>query len=262
YFFHVDYFETNSIVPWHSEGDAGIHVNSDFAYSGANNAWIKDTADWNSIYQPIKLEPNTNYKLTAWVQTSNHNVDGRLGVRLPHGQEGTVMNELSFGMQGNYTRQTVTFNSGTNSSVEVFAGLHATTGNSWLRIDNISLEIIPDFKSASKQVETFIEKKGIVRALQAKLIAAEDARNQGNEQACKNQLQAFINQVNAQAGKAIDKEEAISLIFHVINFGGAVEFRTCNFGSSLTFTNVELGMIPSILSIRILHACSPISSIG
>jgi hypothetical protein len=53
---------------------------------------------------------------------------------------------------------------------------------------------------------------GIANSLDAKLNAALDSINRGNNKAAVNQLNAFINEVQAQTGKAIAQNQAQQLI--------------------------------------------------
>jgi hypothetical protein len=59
-----------------------------------------------------------------------------------------------------------------------------------------------------------IAKIGVADSLLAKLDAAQD---RGNTGAAINQLRAFINEVNAQAGKSIATEHAAHLMEHAQN---------------------------------------------
>ena len=54
---------------------------------------------------------------------------------------------------------------------------------------------------------------GTTTSLVAKLSAALDSINRGNDNAAMNQLNAFINEVNAQAGKAITQSQAQTLTY-------------------------------------------------
>jgi hypothetical protein len=54
--------------------------------------------------------------------------------------------------------------------------------------------------------------KGLENSLVSKLEAALASLNRGNKKAAINQLQAFINEVNAQRGKKITEQQATELI--------------------------------------------------
>ncbi|AKQ65381.1 Basic proline-rich protein [Myxococcus hansupus] len=50
------------------------------------------------------------------------------------------MNEVRISQPlGNYTQLSVTFNSGAQHSVEVFAGLWANHGDTWIQVDDLRL---------------------------------------------------------------------------------------------------------------------------
>ncbi|MEL4305716.1 fasciclin domain-containing protein [Methanococcoides sp. LMO-2] len=66
---------------------------------------------------------------------------------------------------------------------------------------NIKADII----ALKSQVDSEDLNRPIDRALQAKLDAALKSESKGNEKAAANQLNAFINSVEAQSGKAIDE---------------------------------------------------------
>ncbi|HZG58802.1 DUF4185 domain-containing protein [Paenibacillus sp.] len=123
--------------PWYLQGGGGIDRNLGFARTGANNAYVRNTSGWNAVKQEIFVEPNTSYTLTGWVRTSANNSDGFFGARLPNG--GPILNEVPFDAFGNYTQLSVTFNSGSNGSVEIFAGIWAHNADTWMQMDDFRL---------------------------------------------------------------------------------------------------------------------------
>jgi competence protein ComGC len=62
-----------------------------------------------------------------------------------------------------------------------------------------------------------ITNKGVANSLLAKLDAAQAALDRGQPGVAVNLLHAFINEVNAQAGKHIVTEHAIHLVGHARN---------------------------------------------
>jgi predicted negative regulator of RcsB-dependent stress response len=60
----------------------------------------------------------------------------------------------------------------------------------------------------------FIDNQGITNSLLAKLDAAQAALDRGQTSVAINQLQAFIHEVQAQAGKHIEQEHAGHLVEH------------------------------------------------
>ena len=123
--------------PWYVNGHAGIDRNLGYAHSGANNGFARWDSGWNAIKQEVFVEPNTNYTLLAWIRTSANNNDGYFGVRGPN--NGPIINETRFYSLPNYTKLTVQFNSGNRHSVEVFAGMWALSGDTWIQVDDFSL---------------------------------------------------------------------------------------------------------------------------
>ena len=128
---------TSSLTsPWYANGNAGVDRNLGFARTGANNGFARYTSGWNAIKQEVFVEPNKSYTLSAWVRTSPNNNDGYFGARLLNG--GAVLSEVPFGNLPNYTKLTVTFNSGNNHSLEIYAGMWAT-GDMWIQADDFVL---------------------------------------------------------------------------------------------------------------------------
>lgn len=123
--------------PWYANGNAGVDRNLGYAHSGANNGYARYDSGWNAIKQEVFVEPNTSYTLAGWVKTSSNNTDGYFGARLLNG--GAVLSETKFGSLPDYTKLTVTFNSGNNHSVEIYAGMWAYNGDTWIQADDFSM---------------------------------------------------------------------------------------------------------------------------
>lgn len=122
--------------PWYSNGTAGVDRNLGFAHTGANNAYARASSGWNAIKQEIFVEPDTEYTLSAWIRTSDNNNDGYFGVRELGG--GPVLNETAFQHIPGYTLKTVNFNSGQHHSLEIYAGMWATS-DMWIQVDDFSV---------------------------------------------------------------------------------------------------------------------------
>lgn len=120
---------------WHSLGVGGGDVGLGFARSGAGNGWVRSDAGWNDLHQTIPVTPNRTYKLTGWVRTSANNHGGYFGIRTSTGQ---VLGEKHYEVLGAYTQLTVSVNSGTNRTLEVFAGTWAS-GDTWVQVDDVSV---------------------------------------------------------------------------------------------------------------------------
>jgi len=133
---------TNTVSsPWSTEGpdNHGIDRGLGFAHSGSNDAWVRDsTTNWNSVIQHVAVQPNTDDGLTGWVQNNFSSNLGYFGVRKADGI--TVLAEKSFSASPNYTQQTVSFNSGSNSTITVYCGFWGQGADQWLRMDDIALE--------------------------------------------------------------------------------------------------------------------------
>jgi GH43 family beta-xylosidase len=132
---------TNTIsAPWagNGTGDKGIDRGLGYAHTGANNAWIRTTSGWNSIYQTVAVTPNTNYRLTGWVRNSNNFTGGWFGVRTPD-NSGAIA-EINYGGLPQYTKLTVDFDSGSYTSVRVYVGYEAPGSDSWIQVDDISIK--------------------------------------------------------------------------------------------------------------------------
>jgi hypothetical protein len=121
--------------PWALRGYGGIE--SGRARSGSKSAWLRASSGWNAVQQVITVTPNRNYTLRAYVRTSTNNTDGYFGVRLK--SDGPPYAEMKYGRADAYTQISVTFNSGNNTSMEVFCG-HWCSSDTWVNIDDISLQ--------------------------------------------------------------------------------------------------------------------------
>ena len=127
--------------PWSTEGpDAhGIDRGLGYSHSGSNNAWINDSStNWDAITQTISVQPNTNYTLTGWVQNNFGSNVGYFGVRDSGGQN--VLKETTFSASPNYSQLSVSFNSGSNSTVKVYIGFFGQGVEQFFRADDISLQ--------------------------------------------------------------------------------------------------------------------------
>ncbi|MGG6311915.1 DUF4185 domain-containing protein [Paenibacillus macerans] len=127
---------TPTMAPWYVTGEGGIDRNLGFARTGQDNGYVRNGSGWNAIKQRVVVQPNTNYTLKGWIRTSANNSDGYFGARVPY--DGQVIGEVPFDALADYTEHTVTFNSGPNNFVELYAGLWAN-GDTWLQLDDISL---------------------------------------------------------------------------------------------------------------------------
>jgi ligand-binding sensor domain-containing protein len=125
-------------APWALEGRGGIdrNLNPRTSRSGLNNGWAGLQNGWNALIQRVPVAQNTNYTLTGYVQTSSTVIDGYFGVR---SSNNSVLKEVKFGTMTAYTSLTVSFNSGANSSVVIFAGHLINNVGAWMHLDDVSL---------------------------------------------------------------------------------------------------------------------------
>ena len=109
---------------------ATTQLSRDFqiAHSGASSIKIiAPVANYESWFQGVSVEPQTVYVLTGWIKTEN--------VSEGQGASLSILNmpAQTQGLAGtnNWTRVSLSFNSGSNESVVVRAQLGASTGTAW-----------------------------------------------------------------------------------------------------------------------------------
>jgi hypothetical protein len=127
------------VPPWNAEGPGVIGLDGANGRNGSKCGYIYDGSalSWSAITQTVAVSPNTNYTLTAWIQTSNPFPTGSLGARTTGG---TVLAQQSFGTLVNYSQVTTSFNSGSNTTVVVFAGFSdSSEPGAWIHLDDVSL---------------------------------------------------------------------------------------------------------------------------
>lgn len=125
--------------PWTGIGTSsqGVDIALGNANSGLNNGYVWDASGtWNAIAQTVTVTPNTSYLLTGWVRDSLTGTVGSLGVD----GSSSVLGETSFGSLWNYTPVSVSFNSGSNTSVKVRAGFTGQWAPRWMQVDDFTLE--------------------------------------------------------------------------------------------------------------------------
>lgn len=134
---------TGLVQPWQAEGTGakGINYHAGTAQTGWNNAWIRTGGTgWNSIKrQDVQLTPGFGYRVRAWVRTSPNFRDGYMGLR-PAGSP-TPFREVRFAASpaGQYTLIEVRLRA-VQYHYTFFLGYWAPSGDSWVRIDNISIQ--------------------------------------------------------------------------------------------------------------------------
>ncbi|WP_169082482.1 DUF4185 domain-containing protein [Paenibacillus sp. PL91] len=122
-------------APWTLEEGKGGIDRATLSRAGSNNVWLRNSAGWNAIAQVVDVEANTEYLLTGFVKTSQNNNAGYFGVR---DSAGGILKETKFERFDNYSKLSVRFNSGSNTQVKIFTGMH-TNGDTWIQADDYSL---------------------------------------------------------------------------------------------------------------------------
>ncbi|WP_020523783.1 DUF4185 domain-containing protein [Catelliglobosispora koreensis] len=122
-------------TPWVCRGNCGID-NGTWSFTADRNAFVRYNSGWHDVYQVVTVSPHTNYVLTGWLRTSSNNDNGFIGVR---SVGGAPFAEVNYKSVGKWTRYTVTFNSGSRSSVEVFAGIWTNNGDMWVQLDDFAV---------------------------------------------------------------------------------------------------------------------------
>jgi Putative metal-binding motif len=136
---------TTVALPW--QNLKGATIESAVIHAGKRAAKVMGDlmngtsySNWNDVFQRIAVEPNKNYKLQAWIRTSDTTTYARLGVRAtpppPLTQNCTFETcpELAqnlgavVGFVSDYQLVSTLFNSGNNTSVEAYIGLSTGAG--------------------------------------------------------------------------------------------------------------------------------------
>lgn len=130
-------FERNTALggDWKCAGTCGID-NQHWGFSGDKNAWARHNSGWQDVHQSVAVTPNTQYTLSGFVRTSASSYAGFMGARTSSWQ---VISETTFSSVPGWTRYTVSFNSGANSSITVYGGIWTDHGDAWLQLDDFSL---------------------------------------------------------------------------------------------------------------------------
>jgi S-formylglutathione hydrolase FrmB len=128
-------FESAGLGPWACQANCGADHGAGLARTGTGNGWVRNTSGWNDVHQTFGVTAGHAYTVSAWVRTSANNTDGYFGVRTTTGQ---VVGEQKFTRLDGYTKLTVTVNSGTNTSLVVYAGLWAN-GDTYAQVDDVTV---------------------------------------------------------------------------------------------------------------------------
>jgi len=74
--------------------------------------------------------------VSGYLRTSLNSDNGFMGARTTGG---TILSEVNYASINGWRRYTVTFNSGSNTSVDVYAGVWTNNGDIWIQLDDFSL---------------------------------------------------------------------------------------------------------------------------
>ncbi|QAY59411.1 DUF4185 domain-containing protein [Microbacterium protaetiae] len=121
---------------WSCTDNCGIDNAPASAFSGDHNAFVRYNTGWRNIYQNIAVAPHRKYRLTGFIRTSTNSDNGYFGARTT---SGAVISEAHFVSVGAWTRFTVDFDSGTNETVQVYAGVWTNSGDIWLQADDVAV---------------------------------------------------------------------------------------------------------------------------
>jgi S-formylglutathione hydrolase FrmB len=131
-------FESPGLGPWVCAGQCGADHGAGFARTGTGNGWVRNASGWNDLHQTIGVQSNRSYTVSAWIRTSANNSSGYFGLRALGGQ---VVAEQRFYRLDGYTRVTATVNSGSNTTLVLFAGIWAN-GDTWARVDDVTVTLL------------------------------------------------------------------------------------------------------------------------
>lgn len=121
---------------WACSPNCGIDTAPAASFTGDHNAFVRYNSGWRNLWQNVAVQPHTAYRLTGWIRTSVNSDNGYFGARTTGG---TVISEAHFVSVGPWTRFTVDFDSGGNSTVQVYAGVWTNSGDIWLQLDDVAV---------------------------------------------------------------------------------------------------------------------------
>ncbi|RMB61882.1 DUF4185 domain-containing protein [Tessaracoccus antarcticus] len=131
---------------WRATGTGGIDTNQEWAKVGRRQFWVRGNQGEQLMAQQVSVTPNTQYQLTGWLKTGDTvgggAGEGRIGAR-GVGPGATVVEQETFADLDGWHKFSVTFDSGSLTKVEVYAG-STMTGDRWVQGDNFSLQALSD----------------------------------------------------------------------------------------------------------------------
>ena len=138
---------------WFFTGGAGFDHGKGLAHTGVGNAWVRHTTGWNAINRWMPVHPNSKYTAFAWLRLSPDLTDGYFSVRNDKENRADknfdVINEIKLVGPGpknaanaDYNSYKFEFNTGSQSRVLLYVGLHGNGKDSWIQIDDLSLSTL------------------------------------------------------------------------------------------------------------------------
>lgn len=127
------------VFGWSVLGYGKVDVGLGNGYQSPNEGYLySNTNSFNDLFQTVAVQPYHTYTYTAWVRTSGSATAVYVGVRnmaqTVHWENGPI------GPLNGYTQETVTFSSGANSQVQVYAGMWVAAGvTTWLQLGQTQL---------------------------------------------------------------------------------------------------------------------------
>jgi hypothetical protein len=123
---------------WGCLAPCGADNSHAWGMAGNKNAWLRYNSGWRDVYQSIAVEPDTEYELRMWLRTGGATDPGFYGVREADDTATPIAEGIFFNIPA-WTEYRVTFDSGSRTEVEVFAGTWTNAGDRWLNIDDVSV---------------------------------------------------------------------------------------------------------------------------
>lgn len=125
---------------WGADPGATVET-SQAPHAGQKHVRIVANNGWREVRQIVRVEPSTNYRLSAWVKTSENASDGWFGAR-------STKTEFSgarrFDVLSSYTQLTYLFNSAGETELYIRVGMWAIRGEAWFATDDWVLEKVSD----------------------------------------------------------------------------------------------------------------------
>lgn len=125
-------------APWSRGPDGAVTINGP-AHNGQKSVKISLDSGWTDITQNVTVRPGGRYRLSAWIQTSDNGSAGWLGARSPV-DLGVGLGSVNYAPSSGYTQVSTEVMPGSLSTIQIFLGMWATTGTTWVSVDDLSLQ--------------------------------------------------------------------------------------------------------------------------